>query len=619
MNGSAQIQVVATAGHVDHGKSSLILRLTGMDPDRFEEEKRRGLTIDLGFAWCTLPSGREIGFVDVPGHEKFVRNMLAGVGPVQVVLFVVASDEGWMPQSEEHFEIIRVLGVRDAVFALTKSDLVDGTTLDSREKEIRERLAGTALENSTIVACSNETGEGLDELSTALDQLISSAPLAPDSQDRPRLFVDRVFSVKGSGTVVTGTLTDGYLSVGDAIELLPSGARARIRGLQTHKREIGRAQSVSRVAVNLSGIEREDIGRGDALARVGQRRATDRIDGVVDPIRGVKTLTERGAFKLYAGTAERDAQVRFYDSNDRAGDERFARIRLAAPLPLDVFDLFVLRDSGRQRTVAGGRVLDAEPRLRPGPDAAKRLRARESSTRADLPALLLKERGAVHSSSLSVLAGRTTHDIPDAVQAGNWWIGEALLARTEHEVEAALEQFHREHPLKHGADLTLLRAAVSDSLARNRVPADPDLIDALLSRLESNGMMARAGSTVRTASHSSPVGGEDVERLIRAVAESDGTPPTVPELVERQGFSRELIEVAVSDETLVNVSPDIVMTPEFVDRARKLVESEPQGITVSAFRERLATSRKYALPLLEYFDRKGVTRREGDLRMPRQS
>lgn len=614
-----QMQVVATAGHVDHGKSSLILRLTGMDPDRFEEEKRRGLTIDLGFAWCTLPSGREIGFVDVPGHEKFVRNMLAGVGPVQLVLFVVAADEGWMPQSEEHLEIIGVLGVQNAVFALTKSDLVDRATLQVREKELHERLAGTGLERSAVVACSSESGEGLDELRDALDELIGSAPIAPDAQDRPRLFVDRVFSVKGSGTVVTGTLTGGSFRVDDEIEVLPAGTTARIRGLQTHKREIDQARPVSRVAINLSGIERESIARGDALAKPGQRRATRRIDAVVNPIRGVERLTEHGAYKLYAGTAERDAQIRFYDSNERGEDEGFARIRLAAPLPLEVFDLFVLRDSGRQQTVAGGRVLDAHPSSRPGRDAARRLRARESSTRTGLPALLVEERGAVHSNSVRILTGETTDDIPGAVRAGDWWVGEGLQSRAEHAVEAALADFHREHPLKDGADLMLLRTAVSDSLARDRVPADPDLIEALLSKLESSGKLARAGSTVRIASHSASVEGQDMERLVRAVTETGGTPPTVPELIQQQGFSRELIDAAVAKESLVKVSADIVMTPAFVDRARVLVETETHGITVSAFRERLATSRKYALPLLEYFDRRGITRREGDLRLPRGS
>src|SRR3989442_1546620 len=233
-----ELRGVATAGHVDHGKSSLIIQLTGIDPDRFEEEKRRGLTIDLGYAWCTLPSGREIGFVDVPGHERFVRNMLAGVGPVRLVLFVVAADEGWKPQSEEHLQIIDVLGLSGGVVALTKRDLVDEETLKRRTEEIRRRLKGTRLDEAPIVPCSSFQEGGVDGIRAALDELIASAR-PPERDSRPRQFLDRVFTIRGSGTVVTGTLTGGPLAVGQEAEVLPSGHRARIRGLQTHQRTPG--------------------------------------------------------------------------------------------------------------------------------------------------------------------------------------------------------------------------------------------------------------------------------------------------------------------------------------------------------------------------------------------
>src|SRR5262245_12076823 len=233
--------VVATAGHVDHGKSSLVARITGADPDRLDEEKRRGLTIELGYAWCTLPSGRELGFVDVPGHERFVRTMLAGVGPVRLVLFVVAADEGWKPQSEEHLQILDVLGLHGAVIALTKVDMVDGDAIAARAGEVRDRVAGTKLEGAPIVGCSSRTGEGLDALRSALDRMLAEA--APAEQGgRPRQFVDRVFSIRGAGTVVTGTLTGGPLSVGEEAELLPAGRRARIRGLQTHRRSLSTAR-----------------------------------------------------------------------------------------------------------------------------------------------------------------------------------------------------------------------------------------------------------------------------------------------------------------------------------------------------------------------------------------
>ena len=326
--------VLATAGHVDHGKSSLILRLTGIDPDRLEEEKRRGLTIDLGFAWCTLPSGREIGFVDVPGHERFVRTMLAGVGPVRLVLFVVAADEGWKPQSEEHLAIVDVLGADGAVVGLTKRDLVDEETLELAAREVRERLAGTALQQAPIVPCSATTGEGMAELVTALDAMVDAAP-EPAQEDRPRLFVDRVFTIRGAGTVVTGTLTGGRLAVGEEVELHPTGHRARIRGLQTHKRAIATARPVSRVAVNLVGTEREELERGDVVSPPGLWRPTRVLEARVHAVRGLAhPLTSRGAYKLHAGSAEPvRAVVRAHDdglTGDMLGASRnwldFARV-----------------------------------------------------------------------------------------------------------------------------------------------------------------------------------------------------------------------------------------------------------------------------------------------------
>ena len=286
---AAQSRVVATAGHVDHGKSSLIVALTGIDPDRWDEEKRRGLTIDLGYAWCTLPSGREIAFVDVPGHERFIGNMLAGVGPVRSVLFVVAADEGWKPQSEEHLQILDVLGASSAVVALTKRDLVDEETAAIATEEVRDRLAGTALFDAPIVAVSASTGDGIDALRAALDDMLERVP--PPDPARTRLHIDRVFTIKGAGTVVTGTLTGDCLSVGDDVVLLPSNRRARVRSLQSHRTVHDRACPVSRVAINLVGIERDEVARGDVLARPGAWRPTDRFEAT--PSAGAWPSTRR--------------------------------------------------------------------------------------------------------------------------------------------------------------------------------------------------------------------------------------------------------------------------------------------------------------------------------------
>ena len=610
MNGP---QVVATAGHVDHGKSALILRLTGMDPDRLAEEKRRGLTIDLGFAWCTLPSGREIGFVDVPGHERFIRNMLAGVGPVRLVLFVVAADEGWKPQSEEHLEIVDVLGAHGGVVALTKNDLVDEETLALAREEVRERLTGTVLADAPLIACSAVSGEGLAEVTAALDDMVAAAP-SPERESRPRQFVDRVFSIRGAGTVVTGTLTGGPLEVGHEVEVYPTGGRGRIRGLQTHKRTIDVARPVSRVATNLVGIEREDLERGDVVGLPGQWRATSLIEARVVPVRGLDhPLTTRGAYKLHAGSAERDARIRFF-----AGGE-YARIRLREPLVLDFHDRFVLREVGRRQTVAGGIVLDTEPPLRPGPAPAKRLLAREHASREELPALLVAERRAVRASDVAVLAGRSPAAIEGAARTGAWWVSEDLDRAIQTAVRNALEGFHREHPLLEGADLSVARAAAGDVLEHAGRAPDPGLIDALLDELATRRLVVRTGTEIRLAEHRVVLEErrEEVDAVVRAVAEGEPTPPTVADLVAAAA-SREIVEAASRAGLLVRISPEIVMTGDFVARAEKVLREEAaDGITVSTFRERLGTSRKYAVPLLEYFDQRGLTRRQGDLRFLR--
>jgi selenocysteine-specific elongation factor len=615
-------QVVATAGHVDHGKSALILRLTGIDPDRLAEERRRGLTIDLGFAWATLPSGREVGFVDVPGHERFVRNMLAGVGPVRLVMFVVAADEGWRPQSEEHLAIVDVLGADGGVVALTKADLVDAETLDIARMEVRERLAGTALGDAPVVACSAVTGEGLDQLREALDRMVAGAPV-PAEDGRARLFVDRVFTIRGAGTVVTGTLTGGPLAVGREVEVYPTGHRARIRGLQSHKRAIEMARPVARVAVNLVGSEREELERGDVLGLPGQWRPTGTFEARIRTVRGLDhRLTGRGAYKLYAGSAERDARIRFYgalEPDDRA--RALGRIRLSAPLVLEPGDRFVLREAGRRATVGGGVVLDTEPPARPGPGVRDRLEARERAGPEELPALLIAERGAVRASDILVLTGRSPASVKGAARAGPWWVSTALYADVQASVEDVLGGFHRDHPLLPGAELQVGRSAAAGALERAGRPADPGLVDALLDALEHEGRLVRTGSEIRLAGHRVALDErrDEVDRLVAAVADGEPAPPTVTELVEA-GFPREVVDAAARAGALVRISPELVMTPGFVSRARDLLRAEAAaGITVSAFRERLGTSRKYALPLLEWFDQRGVTRRQGDVRILRQA
>jgi selenocysteine-specific elongation factor len=610
-----ELRVVATAGHVDHGKSSLIVRLTGMDPDRWEEEKRRGLTIDLGYAWCELPSGREVGFVDVPGHERFIANMLAGVGPVRLVLFVVAANEGWREQSEEHLAILDVLGVAGGVVALTKRDLVDQDGLDLVEEEIRERTDGTVLSSARVVRVSAETGEGLDDLRTALDELLAGA--SPPVDERARLFVDRVFTIAGAGTVVTGTLGGDRLAVGDEVELFPRGKTARIRSLQTHKRNENHADPVTRVAANLVGIGRQDLARGDVVGAPGTWRPTTVFDGVLRPVRGLPhPVTTRGAFKIYAGAAETDARLRIFGGTRlEAGQEAFVRITTARPLVLDVFDRFVLRESGRQETLGGGSVLDPAPPRRAGPAPLDRLARRAAAARGDLPAILADERGAVRASDALTLTGSAA-GVP---QAGEWLLRDGLLESVGAALTAHVEGFHQANPLKEGEPLAAARRALAASLRPSTGPPDPTLVESVLDRLATDGLLTRTSTSVALPSHRLPDREDDpvIQRLISAIAAEPAKPPTVKDL-ESQGIGRDAIDAAGKAGLVVRVAPDLVFIPSLIERAEVIVAAAGSaGISVSAFREALETSRKYALPILEWFDQRGVTRREGDLRFPR--
>ncbi len=615
-----ELRVVATAGHVDHGKSSLIVRLTGMDPDRWDEEKRRGLTIDLGYAWCELPSGREVGFVDVPGHERFIANMLAGVGPVRLILFVVAANEGWRQQSEEHLAILEVLGVAGGVVALTKRDLVDEDGLDLAEEEIRERLDGTVLSAARIVRVSAQSGEGIDDLRTALDELLAETP-APE-EARTRLFVDRVFSISGAGTVVTGTLGGGRITVGDEVELYPHGRTARVRSLQTHKRNEAHADPVSRVAANLAGTDRQDLERGDVVGAPGAWRPTTVFEGSLRPVRGIAhPITGRGAYKVYAGAAEADARLRIFGGTriEPAG-EAFVRITTTRPLVLDVFDRFVLRESGRQETVGGGWVLDPAPPRRAGTSPEERLGRRAAAARDDLPAILADERGAVRAADAFAITGSSA-GVP---RAGEWLLRDGLLDEAAASLSAHLDAFHRAHPLEEGEPIASARRALADSLKPTTTPTDArasngGLVDAILERLVAAGPVTRTSTSFALPSHRPADREKDplVQRVVEAISSDPAQPPTVKDLVSR-GIGRDAIDAAARAGLVVRVSPDLVFLPVLIARAESIVTAAGDGgITVSAFREALGTSRKYAVPILEWFDQRSVTRREGDLRFPR--
>ncbi|HYP22552.1 MAG TPA: selenocysteine-specific translation elongation factor [Actinomycetota bacterium] len=604
------MQVIGTAGHVDHGKSTLVRRLTGIDPDRFEEEKRRGLTIDLGFAWVQLPSGLEAGVVDVPGHEKFVRNMLAGAGGITVCLFVVAANEGWMPQSAEHLAILDVLGVSRGVVALTKADAVDEETVAIATEEVEERLSATSLAGSTVVPCSATTGEGIPELLAALDDAVSSAPVPPDTGS-PRLWVDRVFTIAGAGTVVTGTLMRGSLRAGDEIEIAPEGRRARVRAIQSHKKELSEIGPGNRVALNLAGLARQGAERGDAVVRPGKWRATRRADVKLRVLAQDVTghdvaLTEKGAHLLYAGSAETPVRLKLLGTSKvRPGEDAFAQLRLPAPLPLVPGDRFVIRDAGRVLTLGGGEVLDPlAPDARRSDEARLSLMQELASGDAGsrLAALVRAYGGLDADDALFRSGARAPGD--GVVRLGSWIVSEERKAELIASVLAAVEEHHRARSLERG----MPREALKQS-----IPLPPEAFDALL---DGTGEIVQEGALVRAVAHRvsfAPEQDAARKKVLEEIEAAGFTPPLAKDL----SGDRSLLRALVDGGDLVAVGDFYLTRGQAETAKRRVVEaiSGGTGLTVAEIRDLLGTTRKYAVPLCEWLDATGVTRRRGDVRV----
>jgi selenocysteine-specific elongation factor len=604
------MHVIGTAGHVDHGKSALVERLTGIDPDRFAEEKRRGLTIDLGFAWLPLPSGREIGLIDVPGHERFIKNMLAGAGGISICLFVVAANEGWMPQSAEHLAVLDVLGIKDGVVALTKSDTVDAEMLEIASAEIEEQLARSSLAGSPIVACSALTGAGLDVLVEAIDKVVGSAPAVVDA-GRPRLWVDRVFTIAGAGTVVTGTLMEGSLEAGQEVEISPEGRRARIRTIQSHKKEVHVIEPGNRVALNLVGLSRQGAERGDAVVRAGQWRPTRLIDAQVRVLPQWATgsdheLSEKGSHLLYVGSAETPVGVKLFGTTTiESGETGFAQLHLRNALPLVRGDRFVLRDAGRVLTFGGGVVLDPLPREARRSDATH-LRLLEQLSIAD-PSGALRAMVGTHGKveARGALLRSGAREVPrDVATLGPLLVSHDHLEELRTQVRDALEEHHRKRPLERGMPREALRATAG--LAA-------EAFDPLVAAMPE---VAEEGALVRLSAHSVVMSDEQQRSrrvLIERIESAGFTPPPAKAL----GAHPELLRALTEAGDLVKVG-DFYLTADLARRARALVRArieESGPLSVAHIRDLLGTSRKYAVPLCEWLDQTGATMRRGDNRV----
>ena len=592
------MRTIATAGHVDHGKSSLVLALTGTDPDRFPEEKARGLTIDLGFAFATLPSGTEVAFVDVPGHVRFIKNMLAGVGAVDLALLVVAATEGWMPQTEEHLRILELLGVAHGMVAITKADLVDDEILEIAELEVTEHLEGTPLADAPIVVCDSLSGRGLDDVRRTLDDVLTRAPSARDA-GRPRLWVDRVFAAKGAGTVVTGTLTGGSLHVDDELEVGGRDLRVRVRGIESAKQQYDTIGPGNRVACNLAGIDHHDLARGDALVRPGQWAAPTVVDAGIHLVPGEK-LNRRGRVQVYAGSGEHGATLRVLDP-----DARFARLRLTTPLPLAPGDRLVLRDPGRGRTVAGAEVLDVAPVTRAADAAA--------SLALPAGARLIRAHRWVAVTDLPRIAGLADADVDPFVadlvgdglaeRVDGWLVEPATRARLRDASRERVAAFHREKPTEPGLDLAVLARALKEDPARLRVAL-----------ADTPGLVVERG-LVRDAQHLTSVADTDEGRALMAqFAASPYAPPAPADT----GAPVALVRALVREGRLVDVD-GVVFAASALDAARDQVIAllAARGtVTIADIRDALGSSRKYTLPIVNWLDRNGVTRRRGDDRIP---
>jgi selenocysteine-specific elongation factor len=623
--------IIATAGHVDHGKSALVKALTGTDPDRLPEEKARQITIDLGFAELNLtaPNGDKIhaGIVDVPGHEDFIRNMIAGVGSIDLALFVVAADDGWMPQTEEHLQILTYLGVQRAVIALAKSDL---GRIDPATEEIRIQLRGTVFAESPIVPTSVRTGAGLEKLKNAIASELAAMHPQRDF-GKPRLFIDRVFTLRGIGTVVTGTLAGGQLHLGQSIIVQPQKLQARIRSIQNHGAEIECAHPSMRTALNLPDIAVDHIRRGDVITDSGlvpsstliaQIEKSPRLIRVKEP--AARPLKNGSSFYLYHGTSRVAARVSLLQENAlEPGQKIIAHLKLASPIFAFAGDRFVLRDASEQHTIGGGVVLDPD-----GANYRGALQLRLLSMRAiapdDVDVCVRSEialRGFVPRTTLLNKSRFSAGEISEALMrlhGGNEIVlGEKIVADGElwkklrWEAIALIDEAHKQNPERLGLDLNELRSGLRVEL--------PDVFEALIAELCAQDFV-RKGSAIARTSHwaALPAQLQSVERKIREALLKEAFDPRPRRELESDPRARQVMRFLIENGEVIEVAPDVVLLRESFERMKARVTkfiSRNGAATVSELRQALGSSRRIMVPLLERLDRDGVTRRVGHKRM----
>ena len=628
--------VVGTAGHIDHGKTSLVKALTGTDTDRLPEEKARGITIDLGFAFMEAPGGIVIEIVDVPGHERFVRNMLAGAGGIDLALLVVAADEGVMPQTREHLAICQLLRIKSGLVVLSKADLAEPDWIELVRDDVRRAVEGTFLAGRPVLPVSVKTGEGLPELRAALAELAREVPVK-DADRTARLPIDRVFTVKGFGTVVTGTLVAGRLAVDERVEVYPRGVQSKVRGLQVHGHAVAQAVAGQRTAVNLQGVERAAIERGDVLAPAGSLMATVMLDGTLELLEDApRPLKTRDRIRFHAGTQEVMARVLPVERTElEPGQSGHARFRLEAPLVVLPGDRFVVRSYSPIVTIGGGTILDiAPPRFkRKGPALAAHLELLDTGDPAQVLEEHLKHAGAAGARAADLRA-RTPFG-PDELrrlldslqEAGRiiavdreWYLHRDASDRLRSQTLGVLEAFHGENPLRTGISREELRSRVGN--AQERVFAQ------LLGTLEAEGLVHSERDQVRLAAHAIRLSPEQ-QRVVTGL-EADfrtaaAAPPSPEEALARLGVKgtekHELFQILVADRTLLRVRESLFFHAEALRSIQEQLVAllrQKKEIGPADFKDLFGVSRKYAIPLMEYFDAQRVTMRVGERRVLRE-
>ncbi|MBN1640283.1 MAG: selenocysteine-specific translation elongation factor [Anaerolineae bacterium] len=643
------MHVIGTAGHVDHGKSTLVEALTGIDPDRLREEKEREMTIVLGFAWLTLPNGEPVGVIDVPGHKDFIRNMLSGVGGIDAALLVIAADEGIMPQTREHLAILDLLQVRSGVIALTKADLVDDSEwIDLVSADVMDEVEGTCMEDAPIVPVSAHTGEGLDRLVEELQRVLERTPGRADV-GRPRLPIDRAFTISGFGTVVTGTLIDGSLRLGQEVEIVPAGHTARIRGLQTHMEKIEEAVPGSRVAINLTGVSTEDLTTGDVVTVPGWLKPTLLADVQLRYLASApRALKHNVEVDFFCGSAEIAARVRLLGADTLPpGESGWAQIRFSQPVALVRGDRFILRQLSPSVTIGGGVVIDPAPRRRHRRFRTEVIERLETLAHGTPEEIVLQALEQEQPQEVRALVARVSLPVDQAVDAVRALLGDGrvmlvdgleddgralqnvagsarylvssfgwreLVAR----MQAALVAYHREHPLRQGMPREELRSRLQE---RNR-NIGGRLFNQLVARAQAEGAIDGDAASVWHAEHRVAFSGEQrraVDELLAQFARDPYMTPSAAECVSALG--EELFSALLEDGTLVRISADVVYTAQTLREMEDRVVAylrEHGSATVAQVRDLFGASRKYIVSLMEYLDQTRVTRRVGDERVLRE-